>query len=220
MEKLKEIIEKLKSVVDKLKNTEIKLKKPSLESLGKLQDTIGSKTKKFNLKDFQLKDLKNIDVKEFYNRYKQQILTTFVVVVGIFFLFYWTSSFLDSQLNSAKKNAENDYKKLERVATMILQVKQAEQQGVRTMNQGLLTFIQETGTKNGISAKLVNIRPITAKKGIEHVSLRVENLYYDEFIKFISDIETYDNLNIKVINFTKRYDNPKMIDSSIEVVKM
>ena len=38
--------------------------------------------------------------------------------------------------------------------------------------------------------------------------------------QFIADIEKYDNLSIKVINFNKRYDNPKMIDSSIEIVKM
>ncbi|MDE7169049.1 MAG: hypothetical protein K2N67_02525, partial [Mucispirillum sp.] len=99
-------------------------------------------------------------------------------------------------------------------------IKLADSRGIKNMDNGLLSFIQETGTKTGVSNKLVNIRPLNASKGIEHVSLRLENLYYDEFVKFIAEIEKYDNLNIKSVNFTRRYDNPEMIDSSMEVVKM
>ncbi len=165
------------------------------------------------MKNISWQDIKNFDIQRFYAHYKQQILTSFVVVMGIFFLFYWTNAFLNSKIEAAKTKTENTYKKLEKAANMAGQIQFAKSTGINAMTQTILVYVQNTGSALGISDKIVNLRPVSASKGIEHVTLRLENLYYDEFIKF-------DNLSIKVINFNKRYDNPKMIDSSIEIVKM
>ena len=220
-------MEKLKEIFHKLKTTEIKFKKPDFSALkeraaskNNSENTSSNKFSLQNLRNISWQDIKNFDVRSFYIRYKQQILTSFVVVMGIFFLFYWTNAFLNSKIESAKTKADNTYKKLEKVANMAGQIQFAKSTGINAMTQTLLVYVQNTGSTLGISDKIVNLRPVGASKGIEHIILRLENLYYDEFIKFIADIEKYDNLSIKVINFNKRYDNPKMIDSSIEIVKM
>lgn len=219
-------MEKLKEIFQKLKNTEIKFKKPDFNAVKEkiaAKESVTFKNKKINLqslKNLSLQDIKNFDYRSFYTRYKQQILTAFVAVMGIFFIFYWTDAFLSSQINNAKTKADNTYSKLEKVANMAGQIQFAKKSGINAMTKTLLVYIQDTGAALGISDKIVNLRPVSASKGIEHVTLRLENLYYDEFIKFIADIEKYDNLSIKVINFNKRYDNPKMIDSSIEIVKV
>ena len=219
-------MEKLKEIFQKLKNTEIKFKKPDFNAVKEkiaAKETVTFKNKKINLqslKNLSLQDIRNFDYRSFYTRYKQQILTGFVVVMGIFFVFYWTNAFLSSQINNAKTRADNTYSKLEKVANMAGQIQFAKKSGINAMTKTLLVYVQDTGAALGISDKIVNLRPVSASKGIEHVTLRLENLYYDEFIKFIADIEKYDNLSIKVINFNKRYDNPKMIDSSIEIVKV
>lgn len=219
-------MEKLKEIFHKLKTTEIKLKKPDFSALKEkaasknISEKSSGKFSLQSLKNISLQDIRNFDVRSFYIRYKQQILTSFVVIMGVFFLFYWTNAFLNSKIESAKTKADNTYKKLEKVANMAGQIQFAKSTGINAMTQTLLVYIQNTGSALGISDKIVNLRPVGASKGIEHVTLRLENLYYDEFIKFIADIEKYDNLSIKVINFNKRYDNPKMIDSSIEIVKM
>ncbi len=219
-------MEKLKEIFHKLKTTEIKFKKPDFSALkekaasNNISESSAGKFSLQSLRNISLQDIKNFDVRSFYIRYKQQILTSFVVVMGIFFLFYWTNAFLSSKIESAKTASDNTYKKLEKVANMAGQIQFAKSTGINAMTQTLLVYIQNTGSTLGISDKIVNLRPVGASKGIEHVTLRLENLYYDEFIKFIADIEKYDNLSIKVINFNKRYDNPKMIDSSIEIVKM
>ena len=220
-------MEKLKEIFHKLKTTEIKFKKPDFSALkeraaskNNSENTSSNKFSLQNLRNISWQDIKNFDVRSFYIRYKQQILTSFVVVMGIFFLFYWTNAFLNSKIESTKTKADNTYKKLEKVANMAGQIQFAKSTGINAMTQTLLVYVQNTGSTLGISDKIVNLRPVGASKGIEHVTLRLENLYYDEFIKFIADIEKYDNLSIKVINFNKRYDNPKMIDSSIEIVKM
>ena len=219
-------MEKLKAIFQKLKNTEIKFQKPDFNAVKEkiaAKESVTFKNKKINLqslKNLSLQDIRNFDYRSFYTRYKQQILTAFVAVMSIFFLFYWTDAFLSSQINNAKTRADNTYSKLEKVANMAGQIQFAKKSGINAMTKTLLVYIQDTGAALGISDKIVNLRPVSASKGIEHVTLRLENLYYDEFIKFIADIEKYDNLSIKVINFNKRYDNPKMIDSSIEIVKV
>lgn len=200
-------MEKLKEFFQKLKTTEIKFKKPDFSAIKE-----NTSSSSFNIKNF--------NIRNFYMQYKQQILTTFVVFMGIFFIFYWTSAFINAKIENAKIKADNTYKKLEKTANMAGQIQFAKSTGINAMTQTLLVYIQNTGSTLGISDKIVNLRPVSASKGIEHVTLRLENLYFDEFIKFIADIEKYDNLSIKVINFNKRYDNPKMIDSSIEIVKM
>lgn len=221
-------MEKLKEIFYKLKNTEINLKDLKFSSIKEKFKNINSSesvksTNEFslkNLKNITLNDIKTFDYKNFYIRYKQQILTIFVAIMGVFFLFYWTNLFLDSKLTSAISKSENTYKKLENAANMAGQIQFAKSKGVNAMTLSLLVFIQNTGTEIGISDKIVNLRPVGVSKGIEHVSLRMENLYYDELVNFLKSVERYDNLSIKVLNFNKRYDNPKMIDASIEVVKM
>lgn len=225
-------MEKLKEIFHKLKNTEINLKDLKIsslkEKLGSIKVSADKKTEKEefsiknlkNLKNISWQDIKSFDYKNFYIRNKQQILTVFVALMVVFFLFYWTNVFLDSKLSSSLSKAENTYKKLENAANMAGQIQFAKSKGVNAMTLSLLVFMQNTGSEIGISDKIVNLRPVTASKGIEHVSLRMENLYYDELVNFLKAVEKYDNLSIKVINFNKRYDNPKMIDSSIEIVKM
>lgn len=225
-------MEKLKEIFHKLKNTEINLKDLKIsslkEKLGSIKVSANEKTEKEefsiknlkSLKNISWQDIKSFDYKNFYIRNKQQILTVFVALMVVFFLFYWTNVFLDSKLSSSLSKAENTYKKLENAANMAGQIQFAKSKGVNAMTLSLLVFIQNTGSEIGISDKIVNLRPVTASKGIEHVSLRMENLYYDELVNFLKAVEKYDNLSIKVINFNKRYDNPKMIDASIEVVKM
>lgn len=225
-------MEKLKEIFHKLKNTEINLKDLKIsslkEKLSSIKVSADEKTEKEefsiknlkNLKNISWQDIKSFDYKNFYLRNKQQILTVFVALMVVFFLFYWTNVFLDSKLSSSLSKAENTYKKLENAANMAGQIQFAKSKGVNAMTLSLLVFIQNTGSEIGISDKIVNLRPVTASKGIEHVSLRMENLYYDELVNFLKAVEKYDNLSIKVINFNKRYDNPKMIDASIEVVKM
>lgn len=214
-------MEKLKEIFHKLKNTEIRFRKPNFSAVkDKTDNEKAGKSDIMSLKNISWQDIKNFDVRSFYTRYKQQILTAFVIIMGIFFVFYWTNAFLNSKIEQAKVKADNTYKKLEKVANMAGQIQAAKSKGINAMTQTLLVYIQNTGTALGISDKIVNLRPVGSAKGIEHATLRLENLYYDEFVKFIADIEKYDNLSIKVINFNKRYDNPKMIDSSIEIVKM
>ncbi len=222
MEKLKEIFHKLRTTEINLKDLKLSSVKDKLKNI-KIADNTQQTNIKFNiknLKNISLQDIKTFDYKNFYIQNKQQILTVFVVVMSIFFLFYWTNLFLSSKLTSSIEKADNTYKKLENVANMAGQIQFAKSKGVNAMTQSLLVFIQNTGSSIGIADKIINLRPISASKGIEHVSLRMENLYYDELINFIRDIEKYDNLSIKVITFNKRYDNPRMIDASLEVVKM
>lgn len=177
------------------------------------------------LKSFSIKDLRNINLKEFYTTYKQQILTIFLIVIGIFFLFYWTNAIISYNVENLNKAANATYQKLGKAVDMQQALRQAGSKASNVLSQSLLVFLQETGTKLDISNKITNLRPVASLGGtkkanqIEHVSLRLENAYYDEFVRFIAALEKYTNVSIKVLSFNRRYDDPMMIDSSIEVVK-
>ena len=118
-------MEKLKEIFHKLKNTEINLKDLKIsslkEKLSSIKVSADEKTEKEefsiknlkNLKNISWQDVKSFDYKNFYLRNKQQILTVFVALMVVFFLFYWTNVFLDSKLSSSLSKAENTYKKLE-----------------------------------------------------------------------------------------------------------
>lgn len=235
MDKIKELLEKFKAIFIKLKSINIdaslfKRNKSSSTSYSSDNSSTENNTtysKKLNLSNLKdlftienIKNLKNIDYKDFYVSNKQIILTSLLTVMGVFFLFYWTLEYLNSKIDDNIYAADKTYEKLQKATNMSEQLKVSKSLNFNNMNSGLLTFIQDTGSSVGISNKLVNIRPVSSAKNSEIVSLRLENLYYDELIKFIATIEKYDNLQVKNISFTRRYDNPKMIDSSMEVSKI
>ncbi len=157
-------------------------------------------------------------MKTFYQHNKQKIQISIIIFAGIFFLFYWTNLIIENKEKEYLSNAEASYAKLEKVTQMAQDIKSSNKK-TSIMNEGLLSFIQNQCSLLNISQKLINLRPISTTGKNEHVSIRLENLYYDEFINLISKIESFDNLYIKNISFSKRYDNPSMIDVMLEVVK-
>lgn len=170
--------------------------------------------------NFNFKQINLSSIKDFYDKNRQSVLTIFVVLCGIFFIFYWTDSIIEAKKKEYTASAKAGYEKLEKAAEYAVKIKQTEVSGARNRvkDVSLLAFAQNTGASAGIGEKLVNIRPITTSDKLEHVSLRLENLYYDELVNFISRLESYDNLRIKALSFTRRYDNPSMIDTGMEVV--
>lgn len=170
--------------------------------------------------NLNLKKINFSSIKDFYDKNRQRVLTFFVVLCGVFFIFYWTDSLIEAKKKEYIASAKAGYEKLEKAAEYAVKIKQAEVSGARNKVKdiSLLAFAQNTGASSGIGEKLVNIRPITTSDKLEHVSLRLENLYYDELVGFISRLEAYDNLRIKAMSFTRRYDNPSMIDISMEIV--
>lgn len=141
-----------------------------------------------------------------------------IVFAIIFFIFHWTNKIFNNIEKSYISDAENTYSRLEKV-TQIAQDMKSSENRQNIMTEGLLSYIQKSCGEINIAEKLINLRPVSSNDRLEHISMRLENLYYDEFIKLVSKIESFDNLFIKSVSFTKRYDNPQMIDVSIEVVK-
>ena len=114
MEKLKELFHKLRTTEINLKDLKLSSVKDKLKNI-KLADNTQQTNIKFNiknLKNISLQDIKTFDYKNFYIQHKQQILTVFVVIMSIFFLFYWTNLFLSSKLASSIEKADNTYKKM------------------------------------------------------------------------------------------------------------
>ncbi len=165
-----------------------------------------------------LNNISITSIRNWYDKNRQSVLIGFIVVGCIFFAFYWTEKLISAKEQSYVKASERTYERLEDVLALVVKI-QDNSNTASSMTTGLLSFLQTTSTDSGMGDRLANIRSIPSSEGLEHASLRVENLYYDELINFITKIERYDNLYIKVLNFNRRYDNDKKIDVTIEVVK-
>lgn len=157
-------------------------------------------------------------MRDFYDRNRQNILMAFIACAGVFFLFYWTDRILTSKAEEYEAGARAAYERLEKAVNLAVQVRQAESAG-NAMRGGLLSFIQKTCVDLNMESRLVNLRPVASSASMEHISMRLENLYYDEFIRFTAKMESFDNLRIKSVSFTRRYDNPNKIDAVFEIVK-
>lgn len=173
----------------------------------------------FNMKKFDFKKPDIGELKDFYDKNRQKILTVFVILSCIFFIFYWTGNIINSKKRSASVSAEAAYERWVKAADYSAKIKRADFSAGRRLTTGLPSFLQTAGGNLGIGEKLVNIRPVSSGGNIEQASVRLENLYYDEFINFIAALEGYDNLKVKSLSFSRRYDNPSMIDVSMEIVK-
>ncbi len=141
-----------------------------------------------------------------------------IVFGGIFFAFYWTDFFINSKVKSYNSEAEQTYERLGKVMelTAKLRTNNATQ---NTMDTGLLSFLQKSSENSGMGDRLANLRAVPSNDGVEHASLRLENLYYDEMIMFIVRIEAFDNLYVKSLTFNRRYDNEQKVDVTLEIVK-
>lgn len=150
---------------------------------------------------------------------RQRVLLYFLVGAGVFFAIYWTNLFFQSKRDNLISESQDTYLKISKIVEM-RSVIESNNSSVRNVQTGLLSFVQSIADANRLGGKLSNLRPIQTTNELEHIALRIENLNYSEFINFISEIERYDNIRIRSLNLNPRYDNDKLIDINMEVVKL
>ncbi len=157
-------------------------------------------------------------MRKYYEANKQKILIIFIVVTSVFFLFYWTFIFFNSKKEGYLASSDQLYTQVGKALGLKLTLEQSNNT-VNEVKIGLLGFSQELANKKGVSTKLVTLRPIKSDQDFEHVNIRLESMYYTEVINVIAEFERYNNLWIKAVTLTPRYDDTKLVDINMEVVK-
>jgi len=155
-------------------------------------------------------------LKDFHTR--QILLKYFLVTMLVIALFYWTHTIMSAKQADIHSTVIATKERIARVESEIQKL-QDKQQNVKLLNTGLLSYIQVMGQKMGISAKFVNIKLVNSGNRQEQVSFRSENLVYKDFLAILQDLEQYDNTLVKNIVIAKRFDNPKRLDITWDIVR-
>jgi hypothetical protein len=150
---------------------------------------------------------------------RQNTLAYFVIATVIFLLFYNTSRILNGMIEEKNTETEQSVKQLAVVQKRIQEAKELLNSG-KTLETGLMSYVQSLSSHLGRDGKLVNIRLVSSQPKQEQVSFRSENLVYIDFLSVLSDIEQYDNLWIKSYTLSKRFDNTMRVDVVWDIVRI
>ena len=140
-------------------------------------------------------------------------------MASILLLFYWTHLAFDKSIK-AKKNEIQIYKeKIRKVSILISELHQNNGSSEK-ITGGLLSFFQNTTRKIGLEDKMVVIKPKISDSGYEAAKIRFENLNLNDFISIIKMLDSYSNLKIKHLEITKRFDNPRLINLDLDILRL
>jgi hypothetical protein len=167
------------------------------------------------VKDF-LNRLNIEKLQDFHTR--QKLLSYFLAVISVIALFYWTQTIISTKRADMQAATVATKERIIRVQGEIQKL-QDKQQNVKLLSTGLQSYIQIMGQNMGISAKFVNIKLINSVNRQEQVSFRSENLVYKDLSAILQDFEQYDNIWVKSVYISKRFDNPKRLDIAWDIVR-
>ncbi len=154
--------------------------------------------------------------KDFHTR--QKLLAVIGVAAVVFAMFYWTNQIISNFRNESAAAAKLTAERIVNVQKRILEINDKNANS-KVLTNGLLSYVQDMGANMGIASKFTNIRLVSAQGRQEQVTFRSEGLVYQQLILIVRDLEQYDNVWVKSFMLTKRFDNPKRIDVSWDVIR-
>jgi len=119
-------------------------------------------------------------------------------------------------------NKERDLVEMRVLKDQYLEMKQRLQQAQATAAQRgpLLTEIENLTKRANLNSKMVSLKPQagvqTAAFKESIVEIRLDNITLYDIVSYVYLLEK-DGLRIKKLNFKPRYDNPKLLNSTILV---
>lgn len=149
---------------------------------------------------------------------RQQITMIAAVAGAIFLIFYWTHLSFNSGIKNAQSSLKTIQTKIDKSTSLAIKAKIGNKKSM-TMNTGLLSFLQTTTERTGLSEKVGGIKPKPVPGAKEAASIRLEGLNYNEMISFLKSVERYQNLYANNIKISKRFDNNKLLNLVMDIIK-
>jgi type II secretory pathway component PulM len=144
---------------------------------------------------------------------------------AIILIFVFVVSPLTSELSRKRDlipKKERDLVEMRVMKDQYLEIQQRLQQAqAAAVKRGpLLTEIENLSKRANLSSKIVSLKPQTGvqteafKESI--VEIKFDNVTLYDIVNYVYQLEQ-DGLRIKKLNFKPRYDNPKLLNSTILV---
>lgn len=149
---------------------------------------------------------------------RQQIMAAAAAAGAVFLLFYWTHSAFSSAIKSAESSLTAIEAKAEKAAALAAEAKSSGGKG-SAMSGGLLSFLQTGAEGAGLAEKIGAIKPKTVPGAAEAATIRLEGLTYNEVVAFLQTVERYQNLSSSNVKISKRFDNEKLLNLVMDIIK-
>ncbi len=147
------------------------------------------------------------------------------IVAAIILLYAFVVSPLTSDLNRKREllpKKERDLAEMRVLKDQYLEMQKRLQQAqaIAAKRGPLLTEIENLTKRANLSGKMVSLKPQAGVQTEEFkesiVEIKLDNVTLYDIVNYLYQLEQ-DGLRIKKLNFKPRYDNPKLLNSTILV---
>jgi len=149
---------------------------------------------------------------------RQKVMQIVLVLGVIFLVFYWTHMGFNSAIENTKSSTSTLETKIKKAVNLAGQIKKGGDRS-QPINSGLLSFLQTSAEREGLSSKIGGIKPKTIPGAIEAATIRLDGLNYNELVSFLRSIERFGNISSSNVKISKRFDDEELLNLVMDVIK-
>lgn len=117
-----------------------------------------------------------------------------------------------------KEDVVSRYEKIAKLAMEYSSLSKEKSDKEINLEEGLLTFIQNSGNKLNLSDRISTMKIIPGSS--EGVSVEFKNLSLSEIVEVLKLTTEFSNLRVRVFSINKRFDNPEYADLNMQIEKV
>ncbi len=154
----------------------------------------------------------------FYRNNKTYILSTTLIVVGVFFVISWTNNYFNNKSEKIKADIVLAEKTLLSSMALLEKSKNIEQTQ-NLLQDGLITYMQDLSQKVDLNSDQIKITPRAGTNSTEQLNTRLDGLTLYQLTEILKNINSYDNLAVVSINIKPQFNDNKKLLVTISLAK-
>ena len=140
-----------------------------------------------------------------------------LLIIIIFAATYMFFSAREGQLLKEKDTLQKQYQKIYSMAEEY-KVLSSRNKGAGRLQEGLLSFVQSSGSMLNLSDRIATIKPIPGS--VEGVSVLYQGLNFTEIVEVLKVASQFSNIQVRAFSISKRFDDPGYADLNMQIEKI
>jgi len=148
---------------------------------------------------------------------KERAGISVLIIIVIFAATYMFFSAREGQLLKEKDTLQKQYQKIYSMAEEY-KLLSSRNKGARRLQEGLLSFVQSSGSKLNLSDRIATVKPIPGS--VEGVSVLYQGLNFTEIVEVLKVAGEFSNIQVRAFSISKRFDDPGYADLNMQIEKI
>ncbi|VAX29074.1 hypothetical protein MNBD_NITROSPIRAE02-349 [hydrothermal vent metagenome] len=140
-----------------------------------------------------------------------------LLIIIIFAATYMFFSAREGQLLKEKDTLQKQYQKIYSMAEEY-KVLSSRNKGAGRLQEGLLSFVQSSGSMLNLSDRIATVKPIPGS--VEGVSVLYQGLNFTEIVEVLKVASQFSNIQVRAFSISKRFDDPGYADLNMQIEKI